>query len=281
MMTKDNAEQIAEWNGVQGERWATLRQETNRIVTPFGERAMAALAARPGERVVDVGCGCGDTSIDLARRVGAAGSVLGVDVSAPMLDVARALGAELPHLAFRECDAASAALPAGTDLLYSRFGVMFFADPPAAFAHMRGALRPGGRCVFACWRAPRDNAWTMVPISAARAALGITPPPADPNAPGPFAFADDGRVRGILEAAGFGAINVERFDASVVLGATPRAAAEAMTRIGPVARLVREVGIEHQPTVAAAVEKALVSYAASDGPVTLQGSAWIVTAANP
>jgi SAM-dependent methyltransferase len=281
MMTKDNAEQIAEWNGVQGERWATLRQETNRIVTPFGEAALAAAAPGTGERVIDVGCGCGDTSIDLARRVGAAGSVLGVDVSAPMLDVARALGAELPHLAFRECDAASAALPAGTDLLYSRFGVMFFADPPAAFAHMRSALRPGGRCVFACWRAPRDNAWTMVPISAARAALGITPPPADPNAPGPFAFADDGRVRGILEAAGFGAINVERFDASVVLGATPRAAAEAMTRIGPVARMVREVGVEHQPTVAAAVEKALVSYAAPDGPVTLQGSAWIVTAANP
>jgi len=280
-MSADNAEQIAEWNGVQGERWAALRQETNRIVLPFGEAALAAAAPRAGERVIDVGCGCGDTSVDLAHRVGAQGAVLGVDVSAPMLEVARDLGAGLPHLAFRECDASDAALPLDTDLLYSRFGVMFFADPPAAFAHMRSALRPGGRCVFACWRAPRDNLWAMVPISAARAALGIAPPPTDPNAPGPFAFADDGRVRGILEAAGFDAINVERFDTTVVLGVTPRAAADAMTRIGPVARLVREVGVEHLPTVAAAVENALVPYAAGDGAVRLQGSAWIVAAANP
>ena len=282
-MTTDNAEQIAEWNGMQGERWATLRRETNGIVMPFGEAALAAAAPRTGERVIDVGCGCGDTSIDLARRVGASGAVLGVDVSRPMLDVARELVAQaaLPHLTFSECDASSAALPGGTDLLYSRFGVMFFADPPAAFAHMRGALRPGGRCVFACWRAPRDNPWMMAPVSAARAALGITPPPADPNAPGPFAFADDGRVRGILQAAGFGAVDVKRFDAPVVLGDTPRGAAEAVTRIGPVARLIREVGTEHAPTIAAAVEKALAPFAAPGGRVTLQGSAWIVTAANP
>lgn len=282
-MTTDNAAQIAEWNGVQGGRWATLRQETNGIVMPFGEAALTAAAPRPGERVIDIGCGCGDTSIDLARRVGAGGMVLGVDVSRPMLDVARELGVEaaLPHLTFSECDASTAELPADTDLLYSRFGVMFFADPSAAFAHMRGALREGGRCVFACWRAPRDNPWTMVAISAARAALGIAPPPADPNAPGPYAFADAERVRGILERAGFGAIDLQRFDAPVVLGATPSAAAEALTRIGPVARLVREVGVEHQPTIAAAVEKALAPLAAPDGRVSTQGSAWIVTARNP
>ena len=282
-MTTDNAAQIAEWNGVQGERWAALRAQTDAIVVPFGEAAMAAAAPTSGERVIDIGCGCGDTSIDLARRVGPTGSVTGVDVSRPMLAIARELGAAegLSHLAFRECDASSADLPGALDLLYSRFGVMFFGDPMAAFAHMRGSLRRGGRCVFVCWRAPRDNPWAMVPVSAAREALGITPPPADPHAPGPFAFADDVRVRGILESASFGAIEVRRFDASVTLGDTPRAAAEAVTRIGPVSRLLREVGVEHQPTVVDAIEKALAPHAAPDGRVQVQGSTWIISATNP
>ena len=283
MTTDNNADQIAEWNGVQGERWAKLRQETNGIVVPFGDAATAAAAPQPGERVIDVGCGCGDTTIDLAQRVGATGSVLGVDVSRPMLEAARELGglAGLPHVAFRECDASVAELPGGTDLLYSRFGVMFFGDPVGAFTHLRGALRPGGRCVFVCWRAPRDNPWTMVPLSAARAALGITPPPADPNAPGPFAFADDNRVRSILENAGFDAIDLRRFDAPVTLGATPHDAAGALMRIGPVARLVREVGAVHQPVIVDAVEQALAPLAAADGRVSVQGSTWIVSAKNP
>jgi len=283
MTTTDNAEQIAEWNGVQGGRWAALRHETNRIVMPFGEAALAAAAPQPGERVIDVGCGCGDTSIELARRVGAGGSVLGVDVSRPMLDVARELCAlaSLPQLQFEECDASAAKLPAATDLLYSRFGVMFFGDPVGAFAHMRGAMRRGGRCAFVCWRAPRDNPWTMVPVSAARAALGITPPAADPNAPGPFAFADDARVRTLLKDAGFDAVEMKRHDSTVVLGESPRDAADALTRIGPVSRLVREVGAEHLPVIADAVEKALAPLAAPDGRVSLQGSTWIVSARNP
>jgi SAM-dependent methyltransferase len=194
-MPVDNSEQIAEWNGALGQRWAAMRQEIDRFVVPFGEAALNAAAPQPGERVIDVGCGCGDTSIELARMVGAAGAVLGIDVSQPMLAVARSRGALAngAHLAFREGDASEAALPAGTDLLFSRFGVMFFSQPSPAFSHMRKSLRAGGRCVFVCWRTPRDNPWAMTPLSAARAALGVTPAPADPNAPGPFAFADEER----------------------------------------------------------------------------------------
>jgi ubiquinone/menaquinone biosynthesis C-methylase UbiE len=227
MAATDNAEQIAEWNGAQGRTWAESMLETGRVVSPFGAAAMTAAAAQQGERVIDIGCGCGDTALELARQVGASGSVLGVDVSAPMLVVARSRGAEagLDRLSFRDADASTAELPSGCDLLYSRFGVMFFARPELAFAHLRGALRPGGRCVFVCWRAPRDNPWAMAPLAAARAALGITAVPADPLAPGPFAFADDVRLRAILADAGFAAIDLRRFDAPVELGASARVAA--------------------------------------------------------
>jgi SAM-dependent methyltransferase len=165
--------------------------------------------------------------------------------------------------------------------LYSRFGVMFFDDPIPAFAHMRKSLRSGGRCVFVCWRPPRDNPWAMAPLAAARAAIGVTPPPADPNAPGPFAFADDGRVRSILADAGFHAIDIRRFDAKVSLGATPHAAAEMATRIGPTARLIREAGAQHLTAITDAVVAALRPFAAADGSVRVPGSTWIVSARNP
>ncbi len=282
-MPADNSEQIAEWNGALGQRWAAMRQEIDRFVVPFGDAALKAAAPQPGERVIDVGCGCGDTSIELARMVGAAGAVLGIDVSQPMLAVARSRGAlaDGADLTFREGDASEAALPANTDLLFSRFGVMFFSQPSPAFSHMRKSLRAGGRCLFVCWRTPRDNPWAMTPLSAARAAMGVTPAPADPNAPGPFAFADEERLRAILSGAGFGAIDVQRFDVAISLGATPRSAAERALQIGPVSRLVREVGAEHVPIILDAVERALVPLAAPDGHVSLNGSTWIVSAKNP
>ena len=281
-MPTDNSEQIAEWNGTLGQRWVTMQQEFDRIVVPFGHAALNAAAPQSGERVIDIGCGCGETSIELARIVGAAGTVLGIDVSRPMLEVARSRGASAngANLAFRECDASEAELPANIDLLFSRFGVMFFSEPFAAFSHLRKSLRKAGRCVFVCWRTPRDNTWAMTPLSAARAAMGITPAPADPHAPGPFAFADDDRVRAILSAAGFGAIDVQRLDAAIYVGATPRSAAENAVQIGPVARLVREVGSEHLPVITDAVERALAPLAAPNGHVSLKGSTWIVSATN-
>jgi SAM-dependent methyltransferase len=282
-MPTDNSEQIAEWNGALGERWVAMRQEVDRVVAPFGAAALNAAAPQPGERVIDIGCGCGDTSIEIARIVGPEGSVLGIDVSQPMLAVARANGvsANCSHLSFREGDASETELPANIDLLFSRFGVMFFSQPSAAFRHLRKSLRKGGRLVFVCWRAPRDNAWAMTPLSAARKALDITPPPSDPEAPGPFAFADDQRLRTILSGAGFGDIAVQRFDAAIFLGATPRSAAEGAVQIGPVSRLVRETGVEHLPIILDAIERTLAPLAAPNGQVGLDGSAWIVAATNP
>ena len=282
-MPADNSEQIAEWNGALGQRWVTMQREIDRIVMPFGDAALKAAAPQPGERVIDIGCGCGDTSIEIARIVGETGSVLGIDVSQPMLEVARSSGAlaNCAHLAFRHGDASEAALPANTDLLFSRFGVMFFSQPSQAFSHLRRSLRTGGRCVFVCWRAPRDNAWAMAPLSAARTAMGVTPAPADPDAPGPFAFADEERLRAILSGAGFGDIDVQRFDSAIILGATPRSAAESAVQIGPVSRFVRELGAEHLPIILDAVERTFALLAAPDGHVSQNGSTWIVSATNP
>ena len=282
-MATANEDQIAEWNGTLGQGWATMQTEIDRIVGPFGEAALKAAEARPGERVVDVGCGCGDTSVALARSVGDRGAVLGVDVSRPMLDVARARATQ-EHLdgvlSFVDADASSAALPDGQDLLYSRFGVMFFDQPTPAFTRLRQALRAGGRCVFVCWRTPSDNPWAMTPLLAARKALGVTPPPADPIAPGPFAFADDARVRTILSGAGFQNIAIDRFDSPVAIGPSLRAAVEGSLRIGPTARLAREAGPQHSATILRAVESALAPFATPDGSVRLSGSTWIVSATN-
>ncbi len=279
-MSTVNAEQIAEWNGTQGQRWAELQRELDGIVAPFGEAALRLAAAQAGEHVIDIGCGCGDTSVELARRVGASGRVLGIDVSRPMLEVARAqvTQAGWANLEFREADASEAALPADTDLLFSRFGVMFFAQPVPALRHLRTSMRSSGRLVFVCWRVPRDNAWAMTPLAAARKAMGVTPAPADPHAPGPFAFADEERLRAILTDAGYGKIALQRFDATVRLGSTPRAAAETAVRVGPTSRFVREMGPASVPTIVDAIEKALAPCAAPDGHVSLNGSTWLVMA---
>jgi SAM-dependent methyltransferase len=279
----DNSNEIAEWNGALGQRWVSMQREIDAIVAPFGDAALRAAAPQAGERVVDIGCGCGGTSIEIARVVGKAGAVLGVDVSKPMLEVARAraTSGDWRQLSFLEGDASTAQLPTNTDLLFSRFGVMFFSEPTQAFSHMRRSLRPAGRCVFACWRTPRDNAWAMVPLSAARTAMGVTPTPADPHAPGPFAFADDQRLRNILSNAGFSAVDVQRFDVPLAVGASPRSATERVLQIGPVARFVSEVGVQHLPIIVDAVEQALSSLAAPDGHVSLHGSTWIVSATNP
>ena len=282
-MSADNSEQIAEWNGATGQQWVEKQREVDAIIVPFGEAALEAAAPQSGERVIDVGCGCGDTSIAIARIVGERGTVLGVDVSRPMLAVARSQGeqARSRNLAFLEADASVARLPTQVDLLFSRFGVMFFSQPSPAFSHLRRSLRPGGRCAFVCWRAPRDNPWAMAPLSAAREAMNVAPPQTDPNAPGPFAFADDNRLRAIMADAGFVDATVRRFDVSLLLGASPRDAAERSMRIGAASRFVREVGVDHLSTILVAVERALAQLAEPDGEVRLNGSSWIVSATNP
>lgn len=277
-MAGDNAKQIADWNGAVGEHWAAEQERNDRLIQAFGEAALRAAGARAGEAVLDVGCGCGDTSLALVYAVGVMGRVVGVDVSAPMLAVARDRGNGRENLSFIEADASRAELPGKFDLLYSRFGVMFFDEPEAAFRQLRKAMKESGRVSFCCWQAARDNPWAMVPMLAAREASGLDLPPADPHAPGPFAFADAGRVKAILEAAGFGSVKAEPFEAPMFLGSSVRSAAEGCTKMGPASRIAREAGKERLPAITDAIEAALKPLAGADGSVALPGRIWVVTA---
>jgi len=212
-MTTDrpNAEQRHYWNETAGPKWVAFQAQIDDHIRPFGHRAIDRAAPREGEHLLDVGCGCGETTLDLGRRVGANGSATGVDISAVMLRRAQQRAEEtgLRNVRFVEADAQTHAFPPGSfDALYSRFGVMFFADPPAAFANLRRALRPGGRLAFVCWQAVQKNPWMFVPMAAAMQHIAL-PLPAGADAPGPFAFADRDRVARILAQTGFVDVEIE------------------------------------------------------------------------
>src|SRR5882672_4013246 len=204
-MTEVNRAQIDYWNHAGASRWVAHQERLDRSFQPIDVAVQARAAAAPDEHVVDVGCGCGGSTLALAERVGPRGSVLGVDVSAPMLARARERAASLPWVGFTEADATTHRFEPDADLLYSRFGVMFFDDPARAFANLRAALRNSGRMCFVCWRSPAENPWFTVPVAAAERVLGPLPP-LPPNAPSPFALADQERVHALLTSAGFRAV---------------------------------------------------------------------------
>lgn len=280
-MTDDaNAAQVAYWNDSAGVTWATMQDKLDRQIEGLGAQAMAALAPQPGWRVIDVGCGCGQTSLALAEAVGAGGEVLGVDVSRPMLEVARRRAAErgLSHLRFEEADAQTAAFAAGAyDAVFSRFGVMFFADPAAAFTNLRRALKPGGRLAFVCWRPLAENPWMTLPFAAAAGRLPAPPPAPDPNAPGPFAFADPERVRGILATAGFSDVGIAPHDA-LIGGNGLDESVELSLRVGPLGAVLREHP-HLRDAVTQDVRTALAPHITPEG-LRLPGAVWIVTARN-
>jgi len=277
-MSEPNAAQAAYWNEVAGPRWAEFQAGLDRQVAPLGRRAMAALAPTPGERIVDIGCGAGETSLELARAVGADGYVLGVDLSAPLLEIARRRSAGVAGLDFRQADAQTFPFePGAFDAAFSRFGVMFFDNPAAAFGNIGRALRPGGRLAFVCWRKPDENPVMRLPMEAA-GPLVPPPPPPEPGAPGPFAFADPDRVRGVLSDAGFVAVEITPHDQKVGSGDLETALALALS-IGPLGAILRENPDLREP-VRPRVRAALAAHDGPAGP-QLHAAVWIVTARSP
>ncbi|MFB2607503.1 class I SAM-dependent methyltransferase, partial [Rhizobium phaseoli] len=241
-MAEKNIYQVADWNGQSGERWVAYQARLDAMMAVFGQAAIEAAAPAIGERVLDVGCGAGASSLDLAVRVGAGGQVLGVDISEPLIGRARERAPQDTPVLFQVADASSAELPEGAfDILFSRFGVMFFDDPTGAFAHMRRTLKPGGRVAFVCWRGMAENDWVRLPMGAIKGILPPTAPP-DPEASGPFSFGDRGRVARILTAAGFTDIAIAPFDASIAFGeggtrdAAIDDAVEMTLKVGPLSR---------------------------------------------
>ena len=181
------------------------------------------------------------------------------------------------HTKAPEADASSATLPGPFDLLFSRFGVMFFDEPVPAFRHLHTVMAPTGRLAFVCWQMPADNPWAALPAQTARRIAGEAPKP-DPHAPGPFAFGDRDRVSSILADAGFHDIACEGFTAPMYLGSSPRSAAEGAVRIGPASRVARDAGPEKLPAIIDAIEAALIPHKAADDSVSLPGKTWVVTA---
>lgn len=271
-----NSAQIAYWNDTAGRTWADAQGPLDRQLAPLGARGIAALAPKSGERVLDIGCGAGASSLAIGEAVGSGGEVLGVDISAPLLDLARRRAEGHANLRFQQADAQTAALtPAAFDAAFSRFGVMFFADPAAAFANIRTALKPQGRLAFVCWRRPDESPIMTLPMQAALPHLPEPPTPPTPGAPGPFAFADPERVRSVLSAAGFQDIAVTPYDEKVGAGDLATVV-DLSFRIGPLGAILRERP-DLRPSIEGAVRAALAEH---DGPggVKLNAAVWIVTA---
>lgn len=273
-----NLTEIAYWNDDAGSRWVTFAQQIDRAFAPLTAAGLAAATVRAGEAVLDIGCGCGATLLEQAKVVGTTGSVVGVDVSQPMLAVAEQR-ARLLGLANVRCvlaDASNYAFAQGAfNLEFSRFGVMFFDDPAGAFGNLRRALRADGRLVFVCWRELAANPWFHVPLEAVRPCVPAQPAP-DPEAPGPLAFADPDRVRGILERAGFDDVQFARFDAGLPVG-DRMSAGELLSQIGPTARLLSGANESARADAKRALDRALHMHEI-DGEVVLGASVWIVAA---
>jgi SAM-dependent methyltransferase len=275
-----NADQLAFWNGPGGHTWVARQEHTDITLAPVRAALLAFAAPRTGERVLDIGCGCGTATLEFAHAVGPAGHVAALDISGPMLaeGKARAEAAGIANIAWRLADATTAELD-GFDLLTSAFGVMFFGDPVAAFANMRRAARPGARIAFVCFRPVDENPWMAVAMNAVLRHLPPRPKPV-PNAPGMFAFADPQRVCEVLAAAGWAPPRLDRLDLDLDIAAG-RGLEEAVvqsTQIGAINSWLRGQPAEVAAAAIASVREALRAHL--DGAsVRLPGAMWLVSSA--
>jgi SAM-dependent methyltransferase len=246
----------------------------------IGKVVMDAAGLAAGESVLDVGCGCGSTTLSLARRVGEAGRAIGIDVSRPMLELARerARAEGVANATFVEADAQVHPFRPECDVLFSRFGVMFFDDPTAAFSNLHRALGREARLAFACWQALPKNPWMAMPMMAAMQHVQVDAP-SSPDAPGAFAFADPTRVERILAEAGFRAISLKPLDVSIAIGGgmSLDETVEFLMEMGPLSRVLGSQPDDVRARVSGAVRAVVEENAGPDG-VAMPGAIWLVTA---
>jgi SAM-dependent methyltransferase len=268
---------VAYWNGGGADRWIGESTRTEAMLARVAELLYVRARLHHGETVLDVGCGLGPTTVELAHRVAPDGRAIGLDVSNEMVERARRRAAGIANIEFIAGDAASHRFAAPfADLLFSRFGVMFFGDPITAFTNLRHALKPNGRVLFACWRRLSDNPWMLTPLLAAYEHVPRLPP-AEPDEPGPFSFADADRVSAILTTAGFSKPSLAPAELTfdVAGGAGLDAAVHQTMSIGATSRVLQDQPPSVRDAVAVSIRKALAPYA-RDGRVELSGAVWLV-----
>ena len=278
-----NTAQHEFWNTVAGPRWVLLGGLVERRVRAVNDLLLARSEVAAGESVLEIGCGTGAATVPFAQAVGERGRVVGADISEPMLAGARKRIAEsgLGNVSLVEADAQVHPFePDRFDLITSRFGVMFFADPVAAFRNVLPAARPGGRLCFACWAPLEENKHWLIPYEVALRRLG-PPAPSDPRAPGPLALSDPGYVRSILETAGFAEVAIDR-ETPEIIGSTPEEEADYACAMGPPARLIDEKKPSEavRETIRREMVETFAAYAQSKE-MRLPSTVFLVTARRP
>jgi len=272
----DNSAQIEYWNGTAGEKWVRDADRLDQMLQPFADLVLSAAKSAEGERVIDIGCGNGALAFAAAAS-GAA--VTGVDVSESLLGVARKRAADASSGAgFVQADASVWQPAVKMDVAISRFGVMFFAEPVAAFENIHSAMAPGGRLAFACWRPLAENDWAFTPLKVALPLLSAPPalPPA--GTPGPFAFGDSNYVERILTSSGWSNVRITPWDGLIeVPGASPQETAAFMLEIGPLGRVIADQAADIEP-IRQALVSALEEIADKDGRTRLKAAVWLVEA---
>lgn len=266
-MSGANADQADFWTNAAGEKWVEQQVELDAFMQPVLDGVLARAALKPGDRVLDIGCGTGASTLQAAQIIGETGVATGVDISPTMLDLAQKRAADLPNVGFHLADATDHTFEtAHYDRLISRFGVMFFADPVLAFSNIVKALKPGAEITFAAWGQIENNPWFTTAARAARDRLGA-PPKVNPDAPGPFAFRDVTRVTEILASAGFEEIRSVVSDLRLAPTGTPREVARMATSVGPAARTVDHFqgSAEDSAAIANAVREAFEPFETPDG----------------
>lgn len=272
-----NAGEIEAWNGDSGQRWVTDADRRDAVLAPIGDALLAAARPAPGEQVLDIGCGCGATTLDAARLVAPSGLARGIDVSTPMLDVARdrAHRQGVPNAAFERADVQTCAMSPGRfDVAISRFGTMFFDDPVAAFANVATSMRPGGRLLIATWQPLAANEWLTLP-GAILLQYGDLPEAL--SGTGMFAQSDPAALATTLTEAGYEAVEVTPREVALRLGSDPAQAADYLATSGPGRAVLDDVDDKIRPAAVAAIRAALADVATPDG-VHLGAAIWLTTA---
>lgn len=283
-MTDDvDSDQFDFWNGEHGVAWARHAAVVDTMFAELTEAVLDGAGIGVGDRILDLACGAGGTTLAAADRATPIGSVAGIDISAPMIDVARErlYEAGAGNVTLILGDAATYPFAAQSfDALVSRLGAMFFDDPAAAFAQLRAALAPGARVCLGVWRTPRENPWAMEPISAARDFIEMPPRPG-PEEPGPFSFAEPDRVQRVLGAAGFDEVALAPLDLAIPLGAGVDDALAFTMEMGPLAAPLTAATGRNRERAVAAIRDCLAANLDADGTVRLGGGCWLVTARAP